>query len=146
MSKGVLELEAAVQADPHNQQAWYALGLKQQENEREDQAILALAKAIQLDPNHRPTYLALAVSYTNEGDQGAANIMLEKWIELGDGVTDLPLERREGEGLARERDRLIGRLIDAARRSPEEIDADVQIALGVLFNSSEVSYTFRIDL
>jgi peroxin-5 len=36
-------------------------------------------------------------------------------------------------------ERLVERLIDMARSSPEEVDPDVQIALGVLFNSSEVS-------
>ena len=38
---------------------------------------------------------------------------------------------------------LVERLIDMARRSPEEVDPDVQIALGVLFNSSEVSSHFK---
>ncbi|ORX40456.1 hypothetical protein BD324DRAFT_610773 [Kockovaella imperatae] len=133
--KGVLELEAVVQASPQDHEAWFHLGLKQQENEREDQAILALAKAVQLDPDHRPTYLALAVSYTNEGDQGAANVMLEKWIDLQEGA--MALVRRDGETLSQERDRLIQRLIGLARQSPDEVDPDIQVALGVLFNSSE---------
>ena len=137
----MLELEAEVQTAPTSFEAWYALGLKQQENEREDQAILALSKAIQLEPDYRDAYLALAVSYTNEGEKEAANTMLEKWIDLGSH------ERRDGEydgvgsgaSYNERRGRLVERLIDLARASPDVVDPDVQIALGVMFNASEVS-------
>lgn len=125
-----------MQNDPTSWEAWYALGLKQQENEREDQAILALSKVIQLEPDHRPTYLALAVSYTNEGEKEAANTMLERWIDLAEE------ERRDGESMGgsyeERRERLVERLIDMARASPEEVDADIQVALGVIFNASAV--------
>lgn len=36
----------------------------------------------------------------------------------------------------RDRDKLIESLIEIARQTPDEIDADVQVALGVLFNMS----------
>lgn len=132
----MLELESEVQKDPSNWEAWYALGLKQQENEREDQAILALSKVIQLEPDHRETYLALAVSYTNEGQKEAANSMLERWLDLG------LEERRDGEdrggSYEDRRGRIIERLIGLARENPDELDPEVQIALGVMFNASEV--------
>ena len=41
-SQSVLEMEAAVQRDPLNAQAWFQLGVKQQENEREQKAVQAL--------------------------------------------------------------------------------------------------------
>ena len=151
----MLELEGEVQQDPTNHEAWHALGLKQQENEREDQAILALTKAIELCPSWRPPYLALAVSYTNEGDPSSANAMMERWLDIGvaertgtevsAGGINASLNvgqgvggdsRRAVAGAARER--LINRLIDLARTSPDEVEADVQIALGVLFNACEV--------
>jgi len=128
-----LELEAAVQHDPSDHEAWYALGLKQQENEREDQAIRALAKVIDLDPDYRPAYLALAVSYTNEAAFEKARVMLGKWIDMAHGSVMSESEDVQAHA------GLVERLIDMARRSPEEVDPDVQIALGVLFNSSEVS-------
>ena len=141
----MLELEAEVQNDPTSYEAWYALGLKQQENEREDQAILALSKVIQLQPDYREAYLALAVSYTNEGEKEAANTMLERWIDLSPfstpaevvgGDADMGRERIEYET---RRSRVVERLIGMANLNPEEVDPEVQIALGVLFNASEVS-------
>ena len=134
-----MELEAAVQHDPSNHEAWYALGLKQQENEREDQAIRALAKVIELDPDYRPAYLALAVSYTNEAAYEKARVMLGRWIDMAHGSG---MSESESEGV-QAHEGLVERLIDMARRSPEEVDPDVQIALGVLFNSSEVSSHFK---
>ncbi|GAW04268.1 peroxisomal targeting signal 1 receptor [Lentinula edodes] len=63
----VLALEAAVQQDMSNASAWFELGVKQQEHERETQALQALKRATELDPSYLPGWLALAVSYTNDG-------------------------------------------------------------------------------
>ncbi|WVQ71623.1 hypothetical protein IAR50_001163 [Cryptococcus sp. DSM 104548] len=127
--KNILELEAAVQANPTSANAWYALGLKQQENENEPQAILALSKTIQLDPSLRDAYLALAVSYTNENESEAGCMMLERWVAMGEEAMGLEVKLASGG-----RGELIERLIGMARRSPEKVDADVQVALGVMFN------------
>jgi peroxin-5 len=89
----------------------------------------------------------LAVSYTNEGQRASANTMLEKWIELGesgqaslDQGDILAAEAKDRNMTTKEkRDNLVSRLIDIACRSPDEVDPDVQIALGVMFNASEVS-------
>lgn len=127
-----------MQNEPADHEAWFALGLKQQENEREDQAIRALAKVIELDPDYRPAYLALAVSYTNEGTHQKARVLLDKWIQMGE-ANAIMTETGDLGGAGYNHDQLVERLVDLARMSPEEVDPDVQIALGVLFNSSEVS-------
>jgi peroxin-5 len=134
----VLELEAAVQDDPTSHQAWYALGLKQQENERDDAAILALSKVVQLAPEYRAAYLALAVSFTNESAHKAANTMLERWLDIGEGKhVGAVRSSQDEENWAEGQKKLVNRLIDVARRNPEDVDADTQVALGVLFNTSE---------
>ncbi|KAL9711601.1 hypothetical protein Ac2012v2_004672 [Leucoagaricus gongylophorus] len=56
--ESVLELEAAVQRDMTKARAWYELGVRQQENEREHQALQALKRAVELDPTHLPSWLA----------------------------------------------------------------------------------------
>ncbi|TXT10614.1 hypothetical protein VHUM_02119 [Vanrija humicola] len=134
---GVLELEAAVQQEPRDADAWLNLGLKQQENEREDAAIRALNRATQIEPNLRAAYLALAVSYTNDGREDRAHAALEKWIELGGEDEGGLLSETPGETRQERQARIIERLIHIARQNPDDLDVDVQVALGVLFNASE---------
>jgi peroxin-5 len=131
---GVLELEAALQQEPRDASAWLALGLKQQENEREDAAIRALQRAVELQPETRAAWLALAVSYTNEGKDDRAHDALERWLDLtqGGGAPETMGESRDERAA-----RIINRLIDIARQNPDDLDVDVQVALGVLFNASE---------
>ncbi|SJX62154.1 related to peroxisomal targeting signal receptor [Sporisorium reilianum f. sp. reilianum] len=167
--ESVLEKEAAVQQDPHNASAWYDLGVKQQENEREVQAIAALRKALDLDPNLKDAWLALAVSYTNENDRTAAYEAIEKWIERNDkyrdvaqrasaqaaaaavdakqrGRSDSASSHSTSASIVEQHSRLTDLLISMVRSGGErgEIDADVQVALGVIFNSSE-DYDKAVD-
>lgn len=58
--------------------------------------------------------------------------MLEDWIKLKDIKNATGADGQKG----RNRDKLIESLIEIARQTPHEIDADVQVALGVLFNMS----------
>ncbi|KAG8710832.1 hypothetical protein FRC08_016663 [Ceratobasidium sp. 394] len=90
-----------------------------------------------------PAYLALAVSYANEGDKVSAHRAIGSWMgargatvrkvggpgELGvvDGVGTVEEIHQE----------YVRELLNMARASGEEIDADVQMALGVLLNTVE---------
>ncbi|KAM0789453.1 hypothetical protein ACM66B_000275 [Microbotryomycetes sp. NB124-2] len=145
----VLRKEADVQQDPKDPQAWLALGIKQQENEREDMAIKALKQAIELDPNMGEAYLALAVSYTNENERSLAYQAIDRWIDTlaasrysrevdnyRDMFGQLPTANSRDK-----HDYLTGLLIQLAQSRAEvdgaDVDAEVQIGLGVLFNTSE---------
>jgi len=148
-----LELEAAVQRDPKNVQAWYALGVKQQDNEREHKAIEALRRAVELDPEYLPSWLALGVSHTNEANRSKAYGAIREWVKrhpkfpqttvgLGGGFTDEVFEPGSERSQKAMYEGLIGCLIEIIRNatgSEEEhrIDPDVQIALAVLLNSNE---------
>ncbi|CAE6430679.1 unnamed protein product [Rhizoctonia solani] len=144
LQQSVLEHEAIVQRDPTNAQAWLALGVKQQENEREQHAIDALREAVLQDPSCMSAYLALAVSYANEGDRVSVHRAIGDWMtgrgakvrkvgglgELGvmEGVASVEEIHHE----------YVSGLLNMARQSSnEEIDADIQIALGVLLNTME---------
>ena len=150
--ESVLEREAAVQEDPNNASVWYDLGVKQQENERETQAIAALQKAIQLNPDLKDAWLALAVSYTNENDRTAAYEAIEHWTEIDEKYRDIvAAHKAEAAGrpsatLADRHANLTTLLIAMARHGSQlgEVDADVQVALGVLFNGSE-DYDKAVD-
>ena len=148
--ESVLEREAAVLQNPTDSHAWLALGIKQQENEREEQAILALTRALQLDPDLREAYLALAVSYTNENERGLAYESIDRWIDCLsvkeysreiEHYRDLFGKMGVDLGISEKHDYLTGMLIRLAQSRAEkdgaDVDADVQIGLGVLFNTSE---------
>jgi len=136
-----------VQRDPSNARAWYELGVKQQENEREKQAISALQRSLELDPTHLPSWLALAISYTNEGDRHRTYEVIQNWIKYNDAYRDIVDAYQAGDGgelNGNQFQKLIDCLIAMARRRSrpdtggDEVDADVQIALAVLLNTNEV--------
>ena len=75
------------------------------------------------------------MSYTNEGQLVQAYDALRQWLKLGGEVVPVLIHATNDQEAQR---LLVEGLLDVARRSPEEIEADVQVALGVLFNASEV--------
>ncbi|KWU43194.1 TPR-like protein, partial [Rhodotorula sp. JG-1b] len=123
--------EAEVLREPHNASAWLSLGLKQQQNEREELAIAALRRATELDPfvADGAAHLALAVSYTNEGRRTDAYEHLNQWVDA--------IAREQGSYYANEIAQYRNFRAERSQGGAEGVDADVQVALGVLFNSSE---------
>lgn len=133
-----------MQRDPTNATAWFQLGVKQQENEREAKAIQALERAVELDPSHLPTRLALSVSYTNDGHRLGAYDAIREWAlrnpkyaAIVSGSTLATDRRGDFAGL-------IDILIRMARSADQQeggVDADVQVALAVLVNTTEVRFS-----
>ncbi|KAI9179603.1 hypothetical protein H9P43_004931 [Blastocladiella emersonii ATCC 22665] len=141
LAESILALEARVQADPRDAAAWTLLGIKQQENERERQAISALRRALEADPAQLDAWLALSVSYTNENHPEPAFDSLRQWIRnnpkyapLADAIVTSGDSFRDVSSL----------FLEAATSGGEVIDADVQVGLGVLFNVSE-EYAKAVD-
>lgn len=158
--ESILQKEQEVLNDPDSASAWYSLGVKQQENEREDLAIQALRQAIKLDPELSDAMLALSISYSNENRRAEALVEIERWIQAE--ISKVPHYRRvlsptnhptssatqtqellgDPETLKLRHVRLTNQLLELARlggRVPDaaSVDPDVQIALGVLFNSND---------
>ncbi|XP_055535719.1 peroxisomal targeting signal 1 receptor [Wyeomyia smithii] len=149
----VLCFEAAVKQDPENPEIWELLGFSQAENEKDPNAIAALNKALSFNANNMPVLMALAVSYTNESMQNQALKMLVKWMKCNPKYESLvPPEMMQpqesflasslmgGPSLQEVQDLFI----KAVQKSPNEIDADIQEALGVLFNLSS-EYDKAVD-
>ncbi|KAJ7772535.1 hypothetical protein DFH07DRAFT_163633 [Mycena maculata] len=140
----VLELEAAVQRNMRDASAWFDLGVKQQANEREKQALQALTRAVELDPSLLPAWLALAISHTNDGNRAATHDAVRNWVDRNERYADAVrpfrvahLERADAPMPEKFGD-LIQCLIAMARSDTSgEIDADIQIALAVLLNTNE---------
>ncbi|KAJ2558132.1 hypothetical protein EV175_000937 [Coemansia sp. RSA 1933] len=147
LGDSILALETAVSQNPQDARAWLELGLKQQENEQEQAAIAALRKAISLDPDALDAHLALAVSYTNEGYQMDAYDELHEWVSRHERYKTLvPAAAPENMSSSETRKKYVQDLyIKAARMAPgQDWDADVQVALGVLFNISS-EYDKAVD-
>ena len=125
--------------------AWYELGVKQQENEREHKALQALQHAVALDPSHMPSWLALAISYTNASDRQGTYDAICEWVSRNEKYQEAVKQFRSQfpensfVSLAERYGKLIQCLIAMARSDVrEDIDADIQVALAVLLNTNEV--------
>lgn len=145
----VLCFESAVRQDENNAEIWELLGTSQAENEKDPNAIAALKKSLELNPANRNVMMALAISYTNESLQNQALRMLIDWLRTNEKYKNLvPAHFNEGpkpinpQAMAHslingpELADVQDIFIQAVRQSPNEIDAEIQEALGVLFNLS----------
>ncbi|CEG80445.1 hypothetical protein RMATCC62417_14783 [Rhizopus microsporus] len=146
LADSILALEAKAQLQTQDSDAWKMLGIRQQENERDAAAIAALRQAVKLNPSLVDAWLALAVSYTNENCRADAYDALEQWVLNHDQYQHLAKSHGKGKMAAEGRHEYITSMfLEAARSSPgAEMDADVQVGLGVLFNVSE-EYEKAID-
>lgn len=145
LADSILALEAKAQLQANDASAWQQLGFRQQENERDGAAIAALRRAVSLDPGMLDCWLALAVSYTNENCRADAYDALEQWISNNEKYQHLARSSGKSRMAADRHAYITNMFLEAARSAPgEEMDADVQVGLGVLFNVSE-EYHKAID-
>ncbi|XP_071957118.1 peroxisomal targeting signal 1 receptor-like isoform X2 [Antedon mediterranea] len=152
LANAVLLFETEVQQRPDNAKAWQYLGTTQAQNEQENAAILALKRCLELEKDNLTALMSLAVSYTNEAMQNQALYALQDWIRSNpkySHVLKTPMDHPDGgpfnSMMLRELHHHVQDLyLEAARLSPNEIDADVQGGLGVLFNLSQ-EYDKAVD-
>nr|XP_054769105.1 peroxisomal targeting signal 1 receptor-like [Lytechinus pictus] len=158
LANAVLLFEAEVQKNPSHVEAWQYLGTTQAENEQEQAAISALRKCLELSPANPSALMALAVSYTNEAMHNKALDILKQWISSNSKYSGLVKpEGGDPDGATAARHELTSPMmslslhksvqdlyIEAARKSPEAVDADIQNGLGVLFNLSQ-EYDKAVD-
>ncbi|KAK9768592.1 hypothetical protein K7432_000654 [Basidiobolus ranarum] len=142
LNDSILMLEAKVQLNPQDGLSWNQLGIRQQENEREPEAIAALRRAIDIDPTILEAWIALAVSYTNESLRNDAYEALQSWISNHPRYHEII--NTQG-SMDRDRHTAVTNLfLDAARQGSQDVDPDVQVGLGVLLNISE-EYDKAVD-
>ncbi|KAI9208581.1 uncharacterized protein BJ171DRAFT_210654 [Polychytrium aggregatum] len=147
LSDAVLALEAVVQKQIDHSEAWMLLGQIQAETEREIPAIAALQKCLEIDPSNADALLALAVNYTNEGMNNESYLTLERWVQTAYPTLASWRESRLSPFFSENdvRQHVMTLYLEAAQKGPSagmqrdgktstngQIDADVQVGLGVL--------------
>ena len=143
--EALLAHEANVQYNVDDAEAWYKLGIKQQENEREASAISALKLAIKLKPETAQPYLAIAVSYTNESCYMDAYDALVNFLRFNSDYSHLIPPNLPSPTTQDELHNFCFDLyLKAVRENTGSLDPDVQIGLGVILNISE-DYGKAID-
>ena len=75
-------LEAEVNNNQDNSEAWYLLGKIHTENDRDDFAMQCFLKSLEADPFNSDSLLFLGISCTNEFDEFQAMKYLKRWIKL----------------------------------------------------------------
>ena len=89
-------LEAEVQKNKENAEAWRLLGVLFQENDQDDFAIIALRKAHEADPYDLDSLMSLGISSTNELEGQEAMKYLTNWLKYHPDFCGLPgLEKDE---------------------------------------------------
>ncbi|TIA91309.1 hypothetical protein E3P99_01200 [Wallemia hederae] len=132
--------EKDVKQQPYNAEYWYQLGVSQQENESELQAIPALLKAVEMNPQFEDAWLALSISYTNESNKTAAIDAIYNWMLVKQSTNT------EMGPLSRDLNEMARILCEMVRDSTEDnkLQSDLQVALGVIFTLAE-EYEKSVD-
>ncbi|KYM84407.1 Peroxisomal targeting signal 1 receptor, partial [Atta colombica] len=157
LPSAVLCFEAAAQQDENNIEAWLLLGKTQAENEQDPLAISALNRCLCLDPSNSVALMTLAASYANESYQKQACLTLKEWLlknekykHLAGSESNIKKDEHPNFNVStllydKIYDEVKDLYIQAARMNPrDEIDADVQCGLGILFNLSN-DYNKAVD-
>ncbi|KAE9420823.1 hypothetical protein Angca_007177, partial [Angiostrongylus cantonensis] len=139
LGNAMLAYEAAVQRNPNDAKAWCHLGLSHAENENDSKAILALNECLKIQPDYQEALLALAVSLTNESAENSALTQLEKWLVAHQGGDPTNVQQTTRAGFSSFVDpdtfkQVEERFLSVARQQSGKADADLQNALGVLYN------------
>lgn len=158
LAEAILALEAAVQRAPHGiaskaaAPAWALLGQAHAENDHDDRAIACLMRAVDADNSDLSALIALGVSCANDYYRDEALNLLETWLDqhpdyrhLAAQMPPVPLSMGGAGGggggdawvASFERHaRVTALFLRAASLKPTAPDANVQTALGLLYNLS----------
>ena len=77
----ILVLEAEVQENTTNAEAWRILGQLYQENDMDEFAMIAFKNANEADPYDLDSLLCLGISCTNELDEKEAQRCFQNWLQ-----------------------------------------------------------------
>jgi peroxin-5 len=151
LSEAILAFEENVKRNPDQSHSWMWLGLAQAENDDDVAALTCLRKAVECDETDLDAYMALATSATNELTRSEALNALIQWLKHNPTyaalATSLPNSIDTNQHIPSDsplQKDVVRVFLQAARSTAATPDADVQIALGLLFNMSH-EYDKAVD-
>lgn len=140
-----LLLEAAIQRGELGEggyETWLLLGETKSMDEREEPAMQAFSEGVRIAQENGASgagMLSLAISFTNEGYERASYSMLLRWLRSRFPDHPIPAETLQSitKSAWHSQPLITDAYLDLARSQHAQgvVDADVQIALGVLFYS-----------
>eukprot|EP00004_Rigifila_ramosa_P002765 TRINITY_DN1283_c0_g2_i1.p1 TRINITY_DN1283_c0_g2~~TRINITY_DN1283_c0_g2_i1.p1 ORF type:complete len:643 (+),score=144.17 TRINITY_DN1283_c0_g2_i1:109-1929(+) len=136
LPEAIEAFEAEVTRNPEHSNAWKHLGLAHAENDEDDKAVAALQQALKTDPENLDALINMSVSHANLLNHAGAIMDLRKWIEthwLYKAVPQPPKEDENGFFVS-PHSQCVAMFTHALSINSE--DADLHVALGVLFNLS----------
>ncbi|KAH7924256.1 TPR-like protein [Leucogyrophana mollusca] len=147
LSEAALLLEAAIQKGELGEggyEAWILLGETRNMDEREDLGMRALVEGVrraEAAGADGAGMLSLAISYTNESYDRASYNMLLRWLQAHFPTYPVPEETQQAvlsNSTWDSHTRITDAYLGLARQQYSQgiVDADVQIALGILFYNS----------
>ncbi|UJR22603.1 hypothetical protein I4U23_025646 [Adineta vaga] len=138
----ILCFEAAVQKDSKHIDAWLQLGISQHKSEQDNRAICALKKCVEIDSKNLQAYSTLAACYANEMFKNEALDSLYNWLKNHNRysriLSDHQLhsinnnETRITDELTFEKLKNFFLQAISLSDSPNEIDSDLEVCLGIL--------------
>jgi peroxin-5 len=148
-TQAILAFEAEVQRNPQNSTCWRFLGQAHAESDRDNKAIACLIRATEANPADLDSLMALAVSYTNDLFKDQALDTLKKYLSMNPKYSSLVPPTQEfirdvNRPFEDYHNEVTHLYLEAARSKSLEPDADIQTALGLLFNLSS-EYDKAVD-
>jgi len=89
--EAIICLQAEVQKNPDNAEAWRLMGQIYQENDQDEFAIIAFKKAYDIDPYDLDSLMCLGISCTNELNKSEATQHLLSWLRYHPDFNSLPI-------------------------------------------------------
>lgn len=105
-----------------------------QECDKDGKAIACLIRAIEADSTNDRAHLALTVSYTNEVGREQALDTLKKWFSMNPKYAHIKPVPPPYSSFDEYHSAITSTFLQAAAASPSQIDPEIQIGLGLLYN------------
>jgi len=151
LKDAILAFEAHLQGENSTDSiAWKSLGQMHSENYDDVKAIQALNRSLEIDPSDTEALILISVNHSNNNNIELVHQVLVQWLFQNQKFVEIAKSNPLNDNPYENHDTVIYMFMEAARISQDDIDVNVHLALGVLFNMNykfnEASECFKTAL